>query len=57
MFLLSLLWSLGLDPDWRACFDDKGEVEKREGGEKEEDDSDNTGVKDSRSTNSTNELQ
>ena len=47
----------GLRSRLEGVLDDKGEVEKREGGEKEEDDSDNTGVKDSRSTNSTNELQ
>ena len=50
----------GLRSGLEGVLDDKGEVEEREGEEKEEDDSGRYGtleVEDSRSTNSTNELQ
>ena len=50
----------GLRSGLEGVLDDKGEVEEREGEEKEEDDSGRygtLGVEDSRSTNSTNELQ
>ena len=56
-FFITLVVEFGSRSILEGNHDGKSEVEEREGEEKEEDDSDDTGVEDSRLTNSTNELR